>query len=188
MKLLNFRSLLNNAWIPSFLMVIVPPAICFQHIKNAIPIHEIKVSANVILYKTNKVSAYPDMIAVRTVKGVVVFDMHAGNDVEKAIKNIIEKDLGKIIITTDAHAWFDNTNCNGKTKDDSILAYDNSINALNCFVDQLKSTEFNNKIESWVKNMKDIQTYSGNSKDLDNLIFLKVFTGKMGCYLSPELL
>jgi hypothetical protein len=169
-------------------MVIVPPAICFQHIKKEIPIDEIKVSANVILYKTNKVNDSPGMIAVRTAKGVVVFDAHADGDVKETIENRIEKDLGKIIVVTNICAWYHHTNSNSKTNDDSIGVHDNSINELNCFIDQLKTDEFNNKINTWTKSLKDTQTYSGNSKDLDNVIFLKVFVAKMGCYLSFEFL
>jgi len=128
------------------------------------------------------------MIGVRTAKGIVVFDAHTSSDVKETIKNRIEKDLGKIIMVTSTCAWCDHMNCDSKSKDDSIWAHGNSINELNCFIDQLKSAEFKNKIETWVKNLNGIQTYSGNPKDLDNVIFLKVFMAKMNCYLSPELL
>jgi len=61
------------------------------------PITKIKLSRNVILYKTGKTSVYTNMVAVKTSEGIVVIDALQYPEVAEQVKEMIIKDMKRQI-------------------------------------------------------------------------------------------
>ncbi len=55
------------------------------------PVTKIKLSRNVILYKTGKTSVYTNMVAVKTSEGIVVIDALQYPEVAERVKEMIIK-------------------------------------------------------------------------------------------------
>jgi len=86
------------------------------------PITKIKLSGNVILYKTGKTSVYTNMVAVKTSKGIVVIDALQYPEVAERVKEMIKKDMkGQISYLINTHGAYDHTGGNIAFEDVPII-------------------------------------------------------------------
>lgn len=88
------------------------------------PITKIKLSRNVILYKTGKTSVYTNMVAVKTSEGIVVIDALQYPEVAERVKEMIIKDMkGQISYLINTHGAYDHTGGNIVFKDIPIIGH-----------------------------------------------------------------
>ena len=132
--------------------------------KSSVLIDKIKITENITLYKTGSTNAYPNMIALRTEKGIIIFDTHAILDMTKKIKAMIEADYGNnIAYVVNTHAWFDHTNGNIVFKDVPIIGNDKGPKTINGLVKAARNPETEKRMEKYVKQMEDsLPSYKGD--------------------------
>ncbi len=96
-----------------------------QDVEN-IPITRHEVSKDVFLYQAGQTAAFPNMIAIRTSAGTVVFDALMSPALAKRVKDMIEKDFGgKIACLINTHGAIDHTGGNPAFKDVPIYGHAN---------------------------------------------------------------
>jgi cyclase len=111
------------------LMLLMSAVLLFTVIKQVnsqdfvnFPITKIKLSRNVILYKTGKTSVYTNMVAVKTSEGIVVIDALQYPEVAERVKEMIIKDLkGRISYLINTHGAYDHTGGNIVFEDIPII-------------------------------------------------------------------
>ena len=105
--------------------ILVASDFLFAQNEFNIPIEMVKLTDHVILFKTGATGVYSNMIAVKTQKGVVVFDALQFPDVTKKVRGMIEEEFGKsIVYLVNTHGATDHTGGNEVFSDVPIIAHD----------------------------------------------------------------
>jgi len=93
---------------------------------ESIPITRHEISKDVVLYQMGQTGACPNMTAVRTSAGTVVFDALMSPALAKRVRDMIEKDFGgKIACLINTHGAIDHTGGNPAFKDVPIYGHAN---------------------------------------------------------------
>ena len=139
------------------------------------PIEKIKISPDVMLYKTGLTSAYTNMIAVKTTAGIVVIDAHQYPEIAIRIRGMIEKDFnGKIAYLINTHGAFDHTGGNTVFDDVPIIGSADIKNEMERFSQISKSPQFEQfiKMEMITKPEEIRDIYPGDKREIDESIEL----------------
>ncbi len=92
---------------------------------DGIPITRHEVSKDVVLYQRGQTGVFSNMTAIRTSAGTVVFDTLGSPDAAKRVRDMIEKDFGKIACLINTHGAGDHTLGNSVFKDVPIYGHAN---------------------------------------------------------------
>jgi glyoxylase-like metal-dependent hydrolase (beta-lactamase superfamily II) len=137
-----------------------------------IPITKIKLAENIILFKTGVTGVYPNMIAVKTGKGVVVFDSHQFPEITKKIRGLIEKEFGKnIVYLINTHGANDHTSGNGVFSDVPIIAGEEAKAEMLQWNEFIKNPQAAQRGLAGLQQMPKLrETYPGDPKEIDEEI------------------
>jgi glyoxylase-like metal-dependent hydrolase (beta-lactamase superfamily II) len=137
-----------------------------------IPIAKIKLTENILLFKTGATGVYPNMIAVKTGKGTVVFDSHQFPEITKKIRSLIEKEFGKnIVYLINTHGANDHTSGNGVFSDVPIIAVEEAMTDMRQWNEFIKNPQAAQRGLAGLQQMPKLrETYPGDPKDIDEEI------------------
>ncbi|MEX2088841.1 MAG: MBL fold metallo-hydrolase [Bacteroidota bacterium] len=154
-----------------FIVLSNPEGILAQNASD-VPIVEVTVTENVVLYKTGETNAYPNMIALKTQKGVVVFDTHAITQVAERIRVMIGRRFGgKIAYVISTHGWYDHTNGNIVFKGIPVIAHDQAAVEMTMLLGESRNPVIEQELGKRVTELTKFKDqYAGNPKDVDEAI------------------
>lgn len=140
--------------------------------RSHIPVTKVKISKDIILYKTGETAAYPNMIAVKTKKGAVVFDALQYPDVASKVREMIKKDFGgKIACLVNTHGWYDHTGGDEVFEDVPIIGQSKLKTEMPEFYEQMKNPAVQKYFEDMISQSESLRpTYPGNPKEIDEAI------------------
>lgn len=142
-----------------------------QDWKN-ISIKKVRVTRDVILFKTGESAACPNMIAVNTSKGIVVFDASQYPGVAGRVRKMIKKEFGdKFAYLVNTHAASDHTGGNEAFHDVPIIGQSNVKTEIQRDLEMAKSAEYQQAMEKMIAMSEQLWTnYPGNPLEIDESI------------------
>jgi len=137
------------------------------------PVTKVKLSRNVILYKTGKTSVYTNMVAVKTSEGIVVIDASQYPEVAERVKEMIIKDMkGQISNLINTHGAYDHTGGNIVFEDIPKIGHLNVRTEIKMQENANKNPQLLQVIEQQmiIKPDQMRSTYPGSSQEIDESI------------------
>ncbi|MFH0761110.1 MAG: MBL fold metallo-hydrolase [Bacteroidota bacterium] len=140
--------------------------------RSHIPVTKVKISKDIILYKTGETAAYPNMIAVKTTEGTVVFDALQYPDVAQRVREMIKKDFGgKVACLVNTHGWYDHTGGDEVFKDVPIIGHSKLKTEMPDFYKQMNNPQAGKYFEDMISKSESLRsTYPGDPKEIDEAI------------------
>ena len=143
---------------------------------DEIPIKIQKLNNRILFVKTGETSVMPNVSAIKSEEGIIVFDTHAKPEIAKKIRKRIQTEFGvetiRYIINT--HGAFDHTGGNEAFSDIGIIGHDKIpeefAGILKMLEDPKMKERFNNQMKALEKRLEDLEKGSQSAKELNEFL------------------
>ena len=139
---------------------------------DEIPVVKLKITENILLFKTGVTGVYPNMIALKSSQGVIVFDSHQFPEVAKKIRGMIEAEFRKpIVFLINTHGANDHTSGNFVFSDVPIIAHEEAKPEMANWAKRSKDPQIGARMQSMLQQMPKLKEgYPGDPKEVDDEI------------------
>ncbi|MFA6127264.1 MAG: MBL fold metallo-hydrolase [Bacteroidales bacterium] len=140
--------------------------------RKDIPIRKEKVTKNIILYKTGETSANPNMVAVKTSKGIVVVDALQYPELAGKVRKMITREFGNnIAYLVNTHAASDHTGGATAFDDIPIIGHSNIKMEQKREHEMASSSQYQEFLEKMSTPSEKFWTnYPGNPLEIDESV------------------
>ncbi len=133
------------------------------------PVSKKEVTKNILLFKTGVTAAYPNMVAVKTSRGVVVIDALQYPQVAKRIREMISQEFGApIACLINTHGAFDHTAGNEVFEDVPIYGHKDVKTQIELSMAMGKTPQLKKSMEAVLNQVGQMKShYPGDPREIE---------------------